>query len=48
MRKIPKEKHNYTIINWKGLHQYPMNKSAAHEDAENHLYRREIHHKKLL
>jgi hypothetical protein len=30
MYRIPKEKHNYTIITLKGLHQYPMDEFAAH------------------
>jgi hypothetical protein len=32
-----KKKHNYTIITWKGIHQYPMDYLAVHGDAENFL-----------
>jgi len=31
VHKILKEKHDYTIITWKELHQYPMDELAAHE-----------------
>jgi hypothetical protein len=48
MHKFFKEKHDYTIIIWKELHQYPMNKLAAHGDTKNRLCRREIHPKKLI
>jgi hypothetical protein len=37
MHKISKEKHNYTIITWKKLHQYHMDDLATHADAGNRL-----------
>jgi len=33
---------------WKELHQYSTEDLAAHGDTENHLCRREIHHRPLL
>jgi hypothetical protein len=48
VHRILKEKHNYTIITWKGLHQYPMDDLAAHGVPRNRLCQRKIHPKKLL
>jgi hypothetical protein len=48
MHKISEEKHDYTIITWKELHQYPMDELVAHGIVGNCLCWREIHPNKLL
>jgi hypothetical protein len=48
MHKILKEKHDYAIITWKGLHQYSIDELATHGVTENRLCLREIHPKKQV
>jgi hypothetical protein len=48
MHKISKVKHDYTIITWKELYQYPMNELVPMELLEIVFCQREIHPKKLL